>query len=330
VTRLTDLIQGQSSHESANPDAKNHALSMSPAGLSHPTPTRSQSVTENDWYQRACHIVQGIKRAVQTRQPWVIDDVVSLAAGIVTSLRTNDQLLEKVLQRDAGDFVVTNAVNVAIVSVKIGEGLEYESAKLEQIALAGLLHDLGMFVLPDSLLYRASALTEEEVRTMREHPQHGSRLVEDLGASYSWVGRVILQEHERMDGSGYPGGLTGDHIDEMALIIGLADAFDAMMNSRPYRRGKLPHQTIRTLLTSGKTVFPHHLLKALVEQFSIYPLGTTVRLNTGETGVVSQLNRQYPLRPILRLLQSGHAPVSKTVDLRAETALHIVEVVPIG
>ena len=142
MTRLTDLIQGQSSQESANPDAKNHALSMRPAGLSHPTPTRSQSVTENDWYQRACQVIQGIKRAVQARQPWVIDDIVSLAAGIVTSLRTNDQLLEKVLQRDAGDFVVTNAVNVAIVSVKIGEGLEYESAKLEQIALAGLLHDL--------------------------------------------------------------------------------------------------------------------------------------------------------------------------------------------
>jgi HD-GYP domain-containing protein (c-di-GMP phosphodiesterase class II) len=330
VTRLTDLIQGQSSQESANPDAKNHALSMRQAGLSHLTPTRSQSVTENDWYQRAGHVVQGIKRAVQTRQPWAIDDVVSLAAGIVTSLRTNDQLLETVLQRDAGDFVVTNAVNVAIVSVKIAEGLEYESAKLEQIALAGLLHDLGMFVLPDSLLYKASALTEEEVRIMREHPQHGSRLVEDVRASYPWVGRVILQEHERMDGSGYPGGLTGDHIDEMALIIGLADVFDALMNSRPYRRGRSPHQAIRTLLVSGKQAFPHHLLKALVGQFSIYPLGTTVRLNTGETGVVSQLNRQYPLRPILRLLQSGHAPVSKTVDLRAETSLHIVEVVPIG
>ena len=330
MTRLTDLIQGQSSHESANPDVKNHALSIRSAGLSHPTPTRSQSVTENDWYQRAGHVIQGIKQVVQTRQPWVIDDVVSLAAGIVTSLRTNDQLLERVFQRDAGDFLVINAVNVAIVSVKIGEALRYESEKLEQIALAGLLHDLGMFVLPDSLLYKASALTEEEVRIMREHPQHGSRLVEEVGASYSWVGRVILQEHERMDGSGYPGGLTGDHLDEMALIIGLADVFDALMNSRPYRRGRSPHQAIRTLLVSGKSVFPHHLLKALVEQLSIYPLGTTVRLNTGEIGVVSQLNRQYPLRPILRLLQSGHASVSKTVDLRAETSLHIVEVVPIG
>jgi hypothetical protein len=74
-------------------------------------------------------------------------------------------------------------------------------------------------------------------------------------------------------------------------------------------------------------------LKSVIDQLSIYPLGTTVRLNTGEIGVVFQLNRQYPLRPILQVSQdavSGHVPVAKTVDMRAETSLHIVEVVPIG
>jgi HD-GYP domain-containing protein (c-di-GMP phosphodiesterase class II) len=330
VTRLTDLIQGQSNQKSITADVKGSALLMKPTGLPHPCSTTSLSATEIDWHQRACHEIQGIKRAVQTRQPWVMDDLVRIAAGIVTSLGTNDKLLEKVLQRDAGDFLAINAVNVAIVSVKIAEGLRYELAKFESIALAGLLHDLGMFVLPDSLVYKAATLTEEERQIMREHPHHGSRLFKDAGESYPWVGRVILQEHERWDGSGYPNRLAGDQIDEMALIIGLADVFDALMNVRPYRRGISPHQAIRTLLVSGKTMFPHHLLKALVEQLSIYPLGTTVRLNTGETGVVSQLNRQYPLRPILRLEPSGQSLMTKTVDLRAETSLHIVEVVPIG
>lgn len=330
MTRLTDLILGQSNQESSTADVKGSALSMKPTGPPHPPSTLSLSASEIDWHQRACHEIQGIKRAVQTRQPWVMDDLVRIAAGIVTSLGTNDTLLEKILQRDAGDFLAINAVNVAIVSVKIAEGLRYEPAKFEPIALAGLLHDLGMFVLPDSLVHKAATLTEEERQIMREHPHHGSRLFKDVGESYPWVGRVILQEHERWDGSGYPNRLTGDHIDEMALIIGLADVFDALMNVRPHRRGMSPHQAIRTLLVSGKMTFPHHLLKALVEQLSIYPLGTTVRLNTGETGIVSQLNRQYPLRPILRIVPSGHALTVKTVDLRAETSLHIVEVVPIG
>jgi HD-GYP domain-containing protein (c-di-GMP phosphodiesterase class II) len=89
--------------------------------------------------------------------------------------------------------------------------------------------------------------------------------------------------HERWNGSGYPKQLIGDQIDELALIIGLADVFDALMSSRPYRSGVSPHRAIRALLVHGKKVFPYHLLKALVEQLSIYPLGTTVRLSTGET-----------------------------------------------
>ena len=316
-----------------SPDPNSLAHSLGQTGLLTPPSALSLSVAEPDWYQRACHELQGIKRAVQTKQPWTLDQLTLIASGVVASLRANDKLVQAVLQHTNGDYLINNAVNVAIVSVKIAVALGYESAKLEQVALAGLLHDLGMFVLPDALVYKAGTLTEEELQNVREHPQHGARLFKEVGDAYPFVEKVILQEHERLDGRGYPHRMNGDQIDEMAFVIGLADVFDAMMSARPYRRGVSPHRAIYALLATGKTVFPYHLLKALVDQLSIYPLGTAVRLNTGETGVVSQLNRQYPLRPILQVSQqaaSGHASASKTVDLRAETSLHIVEVVPIG
>lgn len=333
MARLADLIRGQLSQEAASPDTHNSLRSMEPTSIPIPAPPHSPATAEIDWYHSACHELQGIKRAVSMGQPWAVDELARIASGLVASLGANDKLVQAVLHHDAGDYLVNNAVNVAIVSVKIAEALRYEPAQLQQVALAGLLHELGMFLLPDILVYKNAALTEEELQGMREHPQHGARLFKDVGEAYPWVGKVILQEHERWDGSGYPNRLTGDQIDEMALIIGLADVFEALMNARPYRRGLSPHQAIRTLLVSHKTMFPHPLLKALVDQLSIYPLGTTVRLNTGETGVVTQLNRQYPLRPILLVLQlaaSGHLPASKVVDLRAETSLHIVEVVPVG
>jgi len=333
VTRLSDLIRGQSSQEAMSPDAKGLAHSFGKTGLLIPPSVTSLPVAEPDWYQRACHALQGIKRAVQTKQTWTLDELTVIASGVVASLRANDKLVQVALQHNDGDYLINNAVNVAVVSVKIAEALGYEPAKLEQVALAGLLHDLGMFILPDALVYKAGTLTDEELQHVREHPQHGVRLFKEVGDAYPWVGKVILQEHERRDGSGYPHQLVGDHIDEMAFVIGLADVFEAMMSTRPYRRSLSPHRAIYTLLTNGKTVFPYHLLKALIDQLSIYPLGTAVRLNTGETGVVSQLNRQYPLRPILQVLQqttSAHTSASKTVDLRAETSLHIVEVVPIG
>ena len=330
MTRLIDLIRGQSSQEVVNPDANNSTRSMEPTDLPNSSSMSSPAVADVDWHLCASHELQGIKRAVQTKQPWTVDELVRIASGVVTALGANDKLIQTVLKNDGGDYLINNAVNVAIVSVKIAEALRYEPAKLEQVALAGLLHDLGMFVIPDALVYKTGTLTIAERQNMREHPEHGARLFKEVGEAYPLVGRVILQEHERWDGTGYPNRLAGNQIDEVALVIGLADTFEAMMSSRPYRRGLSPHQAIRSLLVSGKTVFPYHLLRALINQLSVYPLGTTVRLNTGETGVVYQLNRQYPLRPILQVLQSGHVPVSKTVDLRAETSLHIVEVVPIG
>lgn len=333
VTRLTDLIREQASREAVTTDPDGSRRTLGPAGRPIPSPQPSPSAAEVDWYQRACNELQGIKRAVQTRQPWTLDELVQISSRIVASIGSSDKLVQAMLQHEAGDYLVNNAVSVAIVSVKIAEALRYESTKLEQIALAGLLHDLGMFALPDSLVYKTETFTEEELKQVREHPQHGVRLFKAVGEAYPWVGRVILQEHERWNGSGYPNQLTGSQIDELALVIGLADVFDALMSSRPYRSGVSPHRAIRALLVNGKAEFPHHLLKALVDQLSIYPLGTIVRLNNGETGVVSQLNRQYPLRPILRVPQqaaSGRTPGSKTVDLRAETSIYIVEVVPIG
>jgi len=333
VTRLTDLIREQSSQEAGSPDVISLTQSTGKTGLSVTPSTLPLSVVETDWYQRVGHEVQGIKQAIQTRQPWRFDELTRIASGVVASLGANDRLVQAVLDRNTGDYLITNAVNVAIVSVKIAEALRYEPAKLEQFALAGFLHDLGMFALPDSLLYKTGPLTEEELQSLREHPQHGARLFKESGSVYPWLERVILQEHERWDGSGYPNRLTGDQIDEMAFVVGLADVFEALMGPRPYRRGMSPHRAICMLIASGRTMFPYHILKALVDQFSVYPLGTIVRLNTGETGVVSQLNRQYALRPVLQVSQqagSPHGPASKTVDLRAETSLHIVEVVPTG
>ncbi|HKP01508.1 MAG TPA: hypothetical protein VJU02_07745 [Nitrospiraceae bacterium] len=86
-------------------------------GLPNPPSTPPPSVVETEWYQHAGHAVQAIKQAVQTRQPWKLDELTRIAAGVVASLGANDRLVEVVLQRNSNDYLINNAVNVAIVSV---------------------------------------------------------------------------------------------------------------------------------------------------------------------------------------------------------------------
>src|SRR5262245_60420271 len=106
-------------------------------GIDHRFGRRYRSFVQD---QRACHALKGIKRAVQTRQPWRLDELTLIASGVVASLRANDKLVQAVLQHNGGDCLINNAVNVAVVSVKIAEALGYESAKL--FGLSDRVHDL--------------------------------------------------------------------------------------------------------------------------------------------------------------------------------------------
>jgi HD-GYP domain-containing protein (c-di-GMP phosphodiesterase class II) len=202
-------------------------------------------------------------------------------------------------------------------------GLRYSQDELERLALAGLLHDLGMWTLPASLIEKREALSEEERDILRTHPERGRRILAGQGGVFEWVSTINAQEHERWDGRGYPCRLKDKQIAESAQIIGLVDTVDAMVTMRPYRKHLAPHQVIRELLLHAKTTFSLRVLKGLGDQITLYPIGTSVRLNTGESGTVTKVNSRYPLRPVVTISKVGEV---SDVDLSRGPSTHIVEV----
>jgi HD-GYP domain-containing protein (c-di-GMP phosphodiesterase class II) len=158
----------------------------------------------------------------------------------------------------------------------------------------------------------------------------GAQAIRRLGPDADWIAELVLQEHERLGGLGYPRGLKGDEIHEYAQVIGLADTFEALLHARPYRKRFLPHEAVRELVTKEKTAFPTKMLKCLIQQFSVFPLGTRIRLNTGETAEVVELNPQYPLRPVVKVHKDPHGlspKETRTLDLSKSSLVHVTEVV---
>ncbi|HEX2056526.1 MAG TPA: HD domain-containing phosphohydrolase, partial [Nitrospiraceae bacterium] len=160
----------------------------------------------------------------------------------------------------------------------------------------------------------------------------GAESIRGAGDSYAWLADVVLQAHERWMGQGYPNKLKGRQINELAQIIGLVDVFDALVSPRPYRQRLLPHEAIRELLNSERAAFPREIMKALVEQLSVYPLGTKVCLNTGEEGVVIGINPKYPCRPLVAIggdVRTAKASSSGTgtLDLSAHPLVWITETI---
>jgi HD-GYP domain-containing protein (c-di-GMP phosphodiesterase class II) len=248
---------------------------------------------------------------------------------LVQGLHQSDEYVRWALKGQTDDYLVDNALHVAVLGVKVGIGLHYSDEELERLASAGLLHDVGMWTLPVGLIEKAGSLSEEERVALRAHPERGRRILAGLGSSCEWLSTIGAQEHERWDGSGYPCRLKGTQIAEQAQIIGVADVFDALITARPYRKNIAPHQALRELLVHEKAAFSHRVLKALGDQVTLYPVGTAVRLNTGEIGTVARVNPRYPLRPILavpRDERSGRSGETSELDLARATSTHIVEV----
>ena len=333
--RLSDLVRDQIPDPHEGVTDRRSAL---PSPLSETENSFGENVSTLrgadacvDWYGLAHKEMVAIGEAVRANNEVRFARCSRLAEDLVTMLATSDDLLLRMMRKDAEAYQVSNAIHVAILSVKIGQGLRYDAAALERLALAGLLHDLGMWLVPQEIIEKSGSLNADEWSGIHAHPEQGRRVVAEMGESYYWLATAIAQEHERWDGSGYPCRLKGGEIAEVAQIIGLADVLDAMISPRPYHARVAPHQALRSLLVQYKQAFQPRLIKTLVDQLSLYPVGTSVRLNDGHIGVVSKVNSRYPLRPVL-LVQCNREgqTIGETaaVDLCQETSIHIVEVLP--
>ena len=333
--RLSDLVRDQA------PDPREDATGR---GATLPSPlsdlekyfgetvsTPGGADAPFDWYGLAHKEMAAIGEAVRANGGLTFDRLSRLASGLVTMLSTSDDLLLRMMRGDVEAYQVANAIHVAILSVKIGQGLNYDAAALERLALAGLLHDLGMWLVPQGIVEKHGSLSADEWSGIHAHPEQGRRVVAEMGESFQWLATAIAQEHERWDGSGYPCRLKGGEITEVAQIIGLADVLDAMISPRPYHARVAPHQALRSLLVQYKQAFQPRLIKTLVDQLSLYPIGTSVRLNDGHIGIVSKVNSRYPLRPVLLVQRNREGQTNgeaAAVDLCRETSMHIVEVLP--
>ena len=278
-----------------------------------------------DWYRLAQEQLTGVALAVQRQEPLNMEALSSLATGIAEEVKKNDQLLVRAMSGLEGPPLITNLVNVGILATKVGMGLGYHGKELERLTFAGLLHDIGLFSVPQSLITKAGRLTKEERTLIERHPELGYQTIQKTGEKYDWLAQAVSQAHERWNGLGYPKQLKGRQVSELAQIIGVVDIFDALVSPRGYRRRFLPHEAVRELLAVERSAFPREIVKALVEQLSAYPLGTTVRLSTGEVGSVMRINPRYPLRPVV--LIEGDAACGqegRQIDLRLTPLVSIV------
>jgi putative nucleotidyltransferase with HDIG domain len=136
---------------------------------------------------------------------------------------------------------------VALLAAKVGDELKLSAASRRHLAVGGLLHDIGKLAVPPEILQKPAALTDEEFAAIKRHPEDGRRLLEELGGFPVEVRRLVSDHHERLDGSGYPRGLTANELNIETRILAVCDVYDALVSDRVYRPAWTPERALALL-----------------------------------------------------------------------------------
>ncbi|MBI4536566.1 MAG: HD-GYP domain-containing protein [candidate division NC10 bacterium] len=298
-----------------------------------PTRAAAPAQTESLYYDVAVQEIARLFQAAADGTAIRIGNLQRIMAALVRDLTAADDLLLKALEpRETQLDRPRHMLNTAIFAVKIGQGLEAREEELPWLALAGGLHDIGMVIVPPRILSKPSALTAEERDLVRMHPEKGYRLLQGLGPEYEWLANVVIQHHEREDGSGYPRRLKGEEIHDFSKIIGVADTYEALTHPRPHRpQARFPLEAVKEIINTERQRFPSHVLKGFIRGLSTFPVGSLVRLNTGEIAQIVATNPAFPLRPVVEIVaatkKDGSVP-ARRVDLSTNTLLYVMGTAP--
>jgi HD-GYP domain-containing protein (c-di-GMP phosphodiesterase class II) len=166
-----------------------------------------------------------------------------------------------------------------------------------QAGLGGLLHDIGMARVPDQILNKRTALTNDEFNLVKRHAVEGCALLQRATGFGDITLDIVLHHHERFDGSGYPEGLQGTGISELVQMAAIVDVYDALTSEVSYRRCISPSEAHRQLLISSKTHFNESLVHQFIRFIGIYPVGSLVVLESGSLGIVVESHPTNLLTP---------------------------------
>ncbi len=219
-------------------------------------------------------------RAVEVRR------MVRLASAIGASIERDARaLINLVRLKEKDRYTYLHSVAVCALMINFARHLGLDPQEVEDMGVAGLLHDVGKVAVSDDILNKPGALSKGEMRSVRGHPLAGHRLLENSPGAPDLALELCLRHHEKIDGSGYPGGLKGDELSLAARMGAICDVYDAVTSNRPYKQAWTPCEAL-TEMQKWEGHFDPALLDRFADSLGIYAVGTLVRLSTGELGVV--------------------------------------------
>lgn len=263
----------------------------------------------------AAESVWGAASAGDEPDPHAARTIIEALASAVSQDRTSMMALTALKSHDTYTF--THMINVSLLTMAQARTLGISGPLLREFGLAGLMHDIGKVKTPAEILVKPGRLTDEEMGIIKRHVVDGAQILRKTPEMPALAPVVAFEHHLRQDLSGYPEKIGHRTLNLCTMLVSIADVFDALRTKRAYRDG-LPAERVRVMLNEQSgTAFEPTLLRRFVTLMGVFPVGTLVRLETGEVGVVVSEHARDPFRPKVKIVLDAfeqRLPDSLSID----------------
>lgn len=245
----------------------------------------------------------------QTRE--VVEDLVD------SCMRNDDALASLTKLMNFDEYTFSHSVNVTVFALTLGKALGLDRDELQRFGESVLLHDVGKMLVPPEILNKPGKLTASEFEIMKTHTTRGVEFLQESFPHRSDIPIVAHEHHERCNGSGYPRGLRGEEITQWGRITAVADVYDALTSKRCYKEEQLPYKAMALIYSLRGKDFEPLFVDRFIECVGVYPMGSLVRLTTGEVGLVVSIRHDDLIHPhVLALYRHGvRMKAPKLMDL---------------
>lgn len=233
---------------------------------------------------------------------YVIDtsELIEKMSPLYTARNTIVELFDMIHQMHTlNDSIYAHCVNVALISRMIGKWLHLQPHDLDILTCSGLLHDIGKLTIPDEVINKPGKLTDEEFILIKSHPKTGYELLRNQDID-TRIKQAALMHHERYDGSGYPNHLTSELLSDFAMIVAIADVYDAMTAARSYREPLCPFQVIEKFEQEGFQKYHTKYIYVFLHNIATTYQSNRVMLNDGRACKIVILNQNTLSKPIVQ------------------------------
>ena len=255
-------------------------------------------------YREATTIIRNMMEDARVGKQVQVNALEPVAEKMVQSAMRNHHALTSVTRiKTKDEYTFMHCVSVAGLMTTFAQEQGLDDETIHQVALGGLVHDIGKTLVPDNVLNKPGKLEDDEFVVMKRHVDYSGELLQDIGLSQVAID-VTMQHHERMDGTGYPLKLSGDQISHIGQMSAIVDVYDALTSVRVYKSAWEPTQTLKKLIEWSPGHFNRDLVQHFIRCLGIYPVGSLVELESGLLGIVVEAGEDM-LKPKLRIIYNA-------------------------